>query len=180
MNVMLSRTKVERGEDPEGEGRHVGLGIRDLDPASRRSPAIRQFDAPRKLFLPSTRDWLLTTHCKPNRSWPPNSRREGFFRSFQATLILGSFCFPFYQNCKTAPVKLLPSPPTKLPGIAIFHLQASPSLPLQKKPSAPKIQPTFATSINYASTSAPVQSPVSTPANRIFGGLRMHREEEPI
>lgn len=112
------------------------------------------------------------TDCSPptaNQSRPPNSRREDFFRSFQATLILGSFCFPFPFRPGPPAVKLLPPPPTKtardryLSSPRNFPKSAPP-----KKTIRPKIQPTFATSINYASTSAPVQSPVSTPTNRIL------------
>lgn len=57
-NVMLSSSaKVERGEGPEGEGRHVGLGIRDLDPVPAVTPSIRR--ASKNIFALNTR---LTAH----------------------------------------------------------------------------------------------------------------------
>lgn len=156
-------------------GRRVACGTwnphcQGPGPSCCRSPAVTPSirRASKNIFALNTR-----LDCSPpseNQSWPPNSRREVFFRSFQATLILGSFCFPFPFRPGPPAVELLPSPPTKTAQDRYLSSPRSfPKVcPSKKKPSAPKIQPTFATSINYVSTSAPVQSPVSIPANRIL------------
>lgn len=124
------------------------------------------------------------TDCSPptaNQSRPPNSRREDFFRSFQATLILGSFCFPFPFRPGPPAVKLLPSPPTKT---ARNRYLSSPrnspkSAPLKK--NHPPQNPTHFRDLDQLRFHERTSSiPSIDPHQQNFGVLRMHREEESI